>query len=180
MTDHSRIEGDGFILRQFEDEDAEAIAEIEFDSEVKRFLALPTRPRSEWIREVKNLGIRGWVIQMPDGRIAGNAALDRAQKGVGELRVVIGKPFWGSGLGRKVAGRIVQVAFEQLSAKAIVAVVHPKNKASLRLVRSLGFRRRGLAKAPCPEWQVGHYIYRLPRNVYNQQVNRTRQKQRAG
>ena len=79
-----------------------------------------------------------------------------------------------------MAASIVQLAFEQLSAKAIVAVVHPENKAGLRLVRSLGFRRRGLTKAPCPEWQVVHYIYRLPRNVYNQQLHRTRQKRRAG
>ena len=63
---------------------------------------------------------------------------------------------------------LVHLAFKRLNAKALVAIVHPENKASLRMVRVLGFRRRSVVAED--SWKTGHYVYRLPRNVYNQQV----------
>jgi len=167
------LRGDGFILREFLPPDAQALAAIEFDPDVKRYLAVPDKPRSEWIENIQRVGIRGWVVQRDDGQVAGSASLDRARrKGDGELRIVIGKDFWGQALGSKVAKLLIQVAFEQLSAKAIIGVVHPDNKASLRLVRLFRFRRRGVKQDPDPQWQLGHYIYRLTKRAYNQQIER--------
>ncbi|MGE5492267.1 MAG: GNAT family N-acetyltransferase [Actinomycetota bacterium] len=162
------IVGIGFIIREFQASDAEPIAEIEFDPTVKRYLALPEGSKRDWIEQVRRLGLYGWIVQSEDGQIAGSASLNRAKrKGDAELRLVIGRQSWGMSLGSKVARRLVQVAFEDLSAKAIVAVVHPDNQASLRLVRSLRFRRRDVVREPAPPWQVGHYIYRLTRRAYN-------------
>lgn len=168
------IQGDGFILREFEPSDANALVEIEFDAEVKQFLGLPKKSKAEFVRGVQRFGIEGWIIQAFEGQVAGNGALTRAKrKGDAELRVVIGKPFWGNALGKKVATLLVQIAFQYLNAKAVVAVVHPENKASLSIVRALSFRRRGVIAAAVNSWQAGHYVYRMPRNVYKNKFKLT-------
>jgi RimJ/RimL family protein N-acetyltransferase len=159
------IHGGGFILRKCVREDASFLGEIEFDLEVKQYLAIPKVPKPEWIENVRKIGISGFVIQMQDGRIAGRCSIRRGnRKGDKELSVVLAKQFWGSGLGVRVTKLLVQQAFEALSARALVAIVHPDNNASLRLVRYLGFRKRGVFTGQ--SWQAGHYIYRLPRKAY--------------
>lgn len=162
------IQGNGFVLREFVAADAHALADIEFDPEVKRFLAVPNKPKEKWIEDVCRIGIRGWVIEAQDGQFTGTASLSRARrKGDAEIRIVIGKQFWERRLGSSVAELLVSVAFEQLSAKAIVGVVHPENLASLRLLRALHFRRRGVMHEASEPWQVGHLVYRLTKRAYN-------------
>jgi RimJ/RimL family protein N-acetyltransferase len=165
------IQSNGFILREFQQSDAMALSEIEFDPDVKRYLALPDKPKNEWIKGVQHNGIDGWVIQVEDSLlIAGCASLLRAKrKGDGELRIVIGNTFR-KGLGTDVAKLLIKIGFEQLSAKAIVGIVHPENTKSLRIVRRLRFRRRGKVQEPAPQWQIGHYIYRLTEGVYNEYI----------
>lgn len=169
------IQGDGFSLREFVAADAEALADIEFDPEVKRFLAIPNKPKEKWIEEVRRVGIgNALTIKTDDGQFAGRASITRAtRKGDAELRVVIGKRFWGRALGSRVAALLVRVAFEQLSARAVIGVVHPDNRASLRLLRSLHFRRRGVVPEEAESWDVGHFVYRLTRRAYNSSLQPT-------
>ena len=170
MTISLPIQGNGFVLREFHQSDAKNLADIEFDPDVKRFLAVPAKAKDKWTEELRSLGIRGWVIQV-DGQTAGCASLGRAKrKGDGELRIVIGRAFWGQALGTKVASLLIQIAFEQLAAKTIIGVVHPENKASLRLLHLFRFRRRGVVQDPEPLWQRGHLIYRLTRKAYSTSV----------
>jgi [ribosomal protein S5]-alanine N-acetyltransferase len=162
------IQLDGLLLRKFRSPDAPALAEIEFDPDVKRYLAVPGRSKDDWIESVRIDGIRGVVIETDVGQVAGCASIDQAKRrGDGELRIVIGKPFWGNAFGTKVAKALIQAAFEQMSAKAIIGVVHPKNVASLRLLRSFKFRRRGVVTNLEPSWQHGHYVYRLTKGAYD-------------
>ena len=56
------IQGDGFVLRKFLPSDAQALANLELDPEVKQFLALPEKPGNDRLEAVQELGIRGWVI----------------------------------------------------------------------------------------------------------------------
>ena len=161
------IKCNGFELRVFQLSDAEPLAEIEFDPEVKQFLAIPAKRKDDWIEGIRNLGISGWVIQT-DGQVAGSASIKLANlRGDRELRIVIGRAFWGRALGTRVAAVVIKVAFEQLSAKAVIGVVHPENKASLRLLRLFKFRRRGVVQDHKPPWQYGHFIYRLTRKAYS-------------
>jgi RimJ/RimL family protein N-acetyltransferase len=162
------IQLDRLLLREFRPRDAPELAEIEFDHEVKRYLAIPERSKDDWVRSVKNDGIRGLVIETEVGEVAGCASIDQAGRiGDGELRIVIGKSFWGKAYGAKVAKALIQAAFEQMSAKAIMGVVHPQNVASLRLLRSLQFRRRSVVTNLDPSWQHGHYVYRLTKAAYD-------------
>ena len=84
MTISLPIQGNGFVLREFHQSDAKNLADIEFDPDVKRFLAVPAKAKDKWTEELRSLGIRGWVIQV-DGQTAGCASLGRAKrKGDGE------------------------------------------------------------------------------------------------
>ena len=53
--------GDGFMLRPFALEDAGPLAEIEFDPDVKRFLALPRKDKASWIKSFDPASYGGWV-----------------------------------------------------------------------------------------------------------------------
>lgn len=139
--------GEGFALRTFRREDAERLAEIEFDIEVKRYLALPKKNKPQWIREFDPDLYNGWAVDI-GGVLAGRASILRGKRqGDGELAVIIGRPFWGLRLGRKVVAMLIQAAFDELNAKALVAKVHPENQAIIALLRAFKFRRRGIVVA---------------------------------
>ena len=158
--------GDGFSLREFDREDAECLAEIEFDSDVKQFLALPVKGKADWVATFDPTSYNGRAIEV-DGVLAGRASLLRGKHlGDGELAIVIGRPFWGLKLGRKVAAMLIHAAFDELDARALVAEVHPCNSASISLLRAFKFRRRGVVAKPPQHWQHGHFVYRMSLGSY--------------
>ena len=168
------IHGEGFVLREVETSDAHALAEIEFDPDVKKYLAAPTTPKDEWLRKFDPALVGGLAIVTSDGRFAGLASLDRASRRFDrEIRIVLGSQYQRRGLGVRVAKTLLDFAFQKSFIRAIVAYVHPKNQGSLRLLRTLHFRRRGILSAGVPQWQVGHLIYRLTRRAYNQPLHPT-------
>ena len=126
--------GDGFVLRSFTRADAGQLAEIEFDAEVKRFLTRPKKDKPQWIREFDPDSYGGWAVDV-GGVLAGRASILRGKRrGDGELAIIIGRPFWGSRLGRKVAATLIQAVFDELAATALA---HP---VLLRLARFLVLR----------------------------------------
>ncbi|SRR6266545_3515614 len=160
--------GDGFVLRDFVIGDAQALADIEYDQDVKKYLAIPNRDRAEWVRVFTPDLAFGWAIELtPEGVLAGRASISKYSPGEGELQIVIAKPFWGRRLGRKIAQILIPAAFEELNAVKLIGVVHPENHASLALLRAWGFSSCG--KKDCAEdhWQYGHLIFELTRNAYN-------------
>lgn len=168
------INGEGFALREVETSDANALAAIEFDPVVKRYLAVPNTPKDEWLRKYDPALIGGMAIVTTNGHLAGTASLSRASRRFDrEIRIVLGSQYQKLGLGTRVTKALLAFAFEKPFIRAIVAHIHPKNEGSLRLVRALHFRRRGVLTTGVPEWQVGHLVYRLTRRAYNNGVQPT-------
>lgn len=162
--------GQGFLVRKFIRQDATCLAEIEFDTDVKRFLALPKKDKAEWIERFDPDSYGGWAVDI-DGVLAGRVSILRGKRrGDGELAIVISRPFWGVQLGRKVATMFIPSAFAELNARALVANVHPENKASIALLRAFKFRRCGVVDTSPEHWQNGHFVYRLSRGAYNKSV----------
>ena len=161
-------EGDGFVLRAFTKADSVPLAEIEFDLEVKQYLKQPDEnAKAQWIINFDPDRFDGWAIEV-GGRLAGRASILRAKRrGEGELAIVIARIFWGAKLGRRVAAMLIPAAFSELNAKALQAIVHPKNQASLVLLRVFKFRNRGTVNVEVDHWQAGHLLYRLTREAYN-------------
>ena len=158
--------GDGFVLRALTREDAADLANIEFDPDVKRFLALPKKGKAEWIDAFDPETYDGWAIQV-ENCLAGRASILRCRRrGEGELAIVIARSFWGQHLGRKVAEMLIHAAFDELRAIALMAKVHPEHRASISLLREFRFRRRGVVDSS-EHGQEGYFIYRLSRTTYN-------------
>lgn len=63
--------------------------------------------------------------------------------GSGYLGYWIGAPFLRRGLAAEGLGRLVDLAFEEWGLHRVEANIQPTNRASLGLVRRLGFRREG-------------------------------------
>lgn len=162
---------DGFVLREFIANDSEALAEIEYDPEVKNYLGLPSQNREEFIRKLRFSPelMRGWVIEaLPEQLLAGRVVIGRTSTpGEAELEIVIAKAYWGRELGRKVAQTIIPAAFKDRNVSAVIAVVHPEHQASVKLVESLGFAYRGENQCPPDCLQRRHLIFVLSRIAYN-------------
>ena len=166
--------GTGFILRNFVSADAESLSAIETDLEVKQFLDFPLT-REEWLKKFRPDEFSGWAVDV-DGVLAGRASLLRIRgkrNGYRELVIVIGRPYWGARLGRKVAKELIAFAFRHDNINGFVACVHPEHKASMALLRQFKFRYRGVAKEIDSNCQAGNIIFRLSRGAYNSSIKPT-------
>ena len=156
------------ILRNFVKEDAEPLADIEYDTIVKKYVGVGVLkdPRADWVRKVASdpEAMRGWVIEaLPERVVAGRASISRpsfpAQPGTRELQIVIATPYWGRGLGRQVATALIQYAFSDQRVVAVVAAAHPENQASHALLDAFNFIDTGLKD------KNEHLIFELKRSM---------------
>jgi RimJ/RimL family protein N-acetyltransferase len=154
------------LLRDFVEQDAEPLADIEYDPVVKKYFGDgPLKgPRVDWVRKVASdpEALRGWAIEaLPERVVAGRASISRpsvpAKPGTLELQIVIATPYWGRGLGRRVATALIQYAFSDKRVVAVVAAAHPENQASLALLDAFNFVGTGLKD------KNEHLIYELTR-----------------
>jgi RimJ/RimL family protein N-acetyltransferase len=108
------------ILRDFVKEDAEPLADIEYDPIIKRYVGkgVIATPRGDWEHKVSRDpgSLRGWAIEViPEHVLAGRASLSKVKNaplGTIELEIVVAKPFWGRRLGRQVATALIQSNIE--------------------------------------------------------------------
>ena len=61
-----------------------------------------------------------------------------------ELGCRLAKPYWGKGYATEVASAWVAHGFEELGLERIVAVTHPENVASQRVLEKVGFAHEGM------------------------------------
>lgn len=72
----------------------------------------------------------------------GGLAVDSQATGVATLSVVIGRAWWGQGLGAAAARRVTAYGFGTLGLAQVQAEVLQRNPASIRLLEKAGFQRR--------------------------------------
>lgn len=155
---------DNCLLRAFTADDAEALAALEYDPDVKRYVGagIPKPTREEFLANFsEKLDMLPCAIQAPDGRLAGRASLDRS----GVLReptitIVLGKDFQGVGLGHAIARCLIDDWFSDARSVAVRAEVHQDNAQSLALLRRLGFTDTGERN------HLGHCIFRVDRAAW--------------
>lgn len=82
-----------------------------------------------------------WIIEL-DGRVVGNIGIWNRP----EFGFILHPDAWGKGLAAEAARAFVDYAFATHPIEAITADVDPRNEASLRLLRKLGFVETGRAK----------------------------------
>ncbi len=94
-------------------------------------------------------GFGFWMLRdMESGEACGLGGLRRLELGgVTELEVGYGfrSPWWGKGLATEVTARFLEIARTLEEFASVVAVIHPDNAGSIRVVGKLGFRFEGEA-----------------------------------
>jgi [ribosomal protein S5]-alanine N-acetyltransferase len=141
------------LLRPLEATDLDAMRLVFEDEHVSRYIG-DGSVWSEaavvlWLsRSRAQLAAQGFAslaaVEVATGRTIGEAGLILLEGGPQvELTLTFARDAWGHGYATEAARAVLAWGFQSLGLKRIVAVVHPQNAASLRVIAKLGMRALG-------------------------------------
>jgi RimJ/RimL family protein N-acetyltransferase len=157
MDEDIFLETGRLILRRFTSDDVDRLAALDADPEVMRYIADGrTRTRSDVEEGVARVllnyekypGLGVWIAaEKPGLDFAGWFAL-KYIPGTEEVEVGyrLRKSAWGRGLATEGALALLRYGFGARGLDRIVAVTHPANAASQRVLRKLGLEYRGVGR----------------------------------
>jgi len=139
------------LLREFVNEDLDALATLLGDEEVMRYSVTgPIREKKkvqEYLqtRILDHYSRYGYglyaVISQEDQQFIGFIGL-LTQEVDGQKKVELGyrlKPaYWGRGLAQEGAQAVCQYAFHQMKMEEVISIIDPKNSRSLSVAKALG------------------------------------------
>jgi ribosomal-protein-alanine N-acetyltransferase len=146
------LETPRLVLRKFREDDFDSLCLLYADEDIRRHFPngvlgrTETREEFDWylsggFPEHPALGL--WAtVHRPTGRFIGRCGLipwiidDRPEV---EAAYLLAKGFWRQGLGAEVTRALVRHAFTQLGLTRLIALIDPKNIASIRTAESAGF-----------------------------------------
>jgi ribosomal-protein-alanine N-acetyltransferase len=137
-------------LRPFQLGDLEDLYRLYGDAEVMRYItngqprtredtiAALARMMGHWPR----LGLGMWALfDRADGRFIGRCGLQPLGDSTEtELGYTLLKEFWGRGIATETARLALRHGFETCGLERIIAIAHPANGASRRVIEKVGFR----------------------------------------
>ena len=143
------------VIRPLTEADFPAIAAMDSDPEVMRYLALnsavPTYEKAlQQVPEILDMpcpeGCGTWVITArQEGTFIGWVWLAyREGSSDIDFGYRLGKGCWGNGHATEAGQRVVDHAFRDLELSHLTAVIHPQNMRSIRVVKKIGFKRSGI------------------------------------
>ena len=155
-----RLELEPCVLRNWQDEDAPALAEGANNRKVWLHLRdIMPHPYSledaeSYLRQLsQNPDKLTFCIEI-DGRVAGAIGLN-LQSDVHRLTAELGywlaEPFWGRGVMTAAVKAFVAYSFETLPLQRIFASAYANNPASVRVLEKAGFPIRGPNAAQCDQ-----------------------------
>ena len=142
------IQTSRLTLRPLEPADAEVLHRIYQNEGVLRYFPTTTPPPLEKVqhfivsqqRHWEEHGFGNWSIHPQGGhQIIGWAGLQfLPELNETEVGYLLDKPFWGKGYATEAARASIQFGFEQCNLDHIIALVHPDNVASRRVIEKCG------------------------------------------
>ena len=141
------------VIREQTPGDLDGLYEIYSDKEIVRYtedLFEDREEEAEYMRSyIENqyrfyeYGI--WAITLKDtGKLIGRAGISlREGFDIPEVGYVIGKKYQNKGYAKEAMKAIIEYAAEELEMSDLIAFTKEKNTASVKLLESLGFSRRG-------------------------------------
>jgi RimJ/RimL family protein N-acetyltransferase len=148
------IETPRLTLRRARIEDLPRIHAIMSDKRAMRYWSsLPheTEERTrEWLQSMIDAPAEiseDYIIEH-EGRTIGKAGCYRLP----EIGFILDPDYWGQGLAREALEAVIQHLFATRPIDKLTADVDPRNRASLGLLKRLGFRETGRAKGT---WTIG-------------------------
>ena len=148
------IETDRLVLRMFVEDDLDDYAQMCGNAEVMEFLGGRPLSREETWRQIATfLGhwqLRGFgllaVEERRSGHFLGRMGLWMPEGWPGlEIGWAIDRPHWGNGYASEGACAVLRHAFDELKIPSLISIIHPQNKASIRVAEKIGetLDRRG-------------------------------------
>jgi ribosomal-protein-alanine N-acetyltransferase len=143
------IKTERLVLRAFEPSDAEPLYQILSEEGVLRYFPNPAPPPREkmdkfisnQLEQWEQHGYAWWAVTLPSGsELLGWCGLQfLPETGETEVGYLLGKPWWGKGYATEAAYASLSFAFNDLSTfDQIIALVHPDNQASIRVIEKIG------------------------------------------
>ncbi len=139
---------DRLVLRPFQWTDLDALAALASDLDVMRYIGTGPEPREDVaqgleraIRRWHEQGMSWWAVRTrQDERVIGRCCLQR-MRDLPEIEV--GCAFegrsWGRGLATEAVRAALEHGFGRLGLRSIVALTHPENARSRRMLERCGF-----------------------------------------
>ena len=135
------------ILRPFEEEDAGTLHQILGEEGILRYFPNPDPPPLERVQRLiagqlkhwEEHALGWWAVQpLENPKLIGWAGLQFLPETAEiEVAYLLSKARWGQGLATEAARASLRFGFERLRLETIVALVHPENKASQRVIEKL-------------------------------------------
>jgi|ERR1700733_2536707 len=140
------------VLRAFRATDLDALAAMQANAEVRRFLGTgtPLSRADTWAvteRAIGQWSLRGYGMfaAEADGRCAGWAGiLHPLEWPEPELGYALDQPFWGRGLASEAARAARDWAFATHGFARLASFIRPDNARSIRVAEKLGAVREGM------------------------------------
>ena len=136
------------ILRAFTKEDVDPLHHILGEKEILRYFPNPSPPSRDKVEKLisarlghwEEHGYGWWAIEqrLKKGLIGWSGLLFLPETKEVEVGYLLGKAFWGKGLATEAAQACLQYGFKNFAMEIIVAIVHPENMASQRVIKKLG------------------------------------------
>jgi len=155
------------IFRAFTEQDAEPLHRILGEEGVLRYFPNPNPPALDQVQSLiarqlahwQERGYGWWAAELCESQeLIGWCGLQFLPEfGKTEVAYLLGKPYWGKGLGTEAARAAVQFGFDTLGLESILAIVHVDNMASRRVIEKLGMafiEQTNLWGMECYRYQV--------------------------
>ena len=149
------ITTDRLVLRPFTEQDAEPLYHILAQEGVLRYFPNPDPPSPDrvgrfvahQIKHWEDQGFGWWAVELrEEGKLIGwNGLQYLPETDEIEIGYLLGKDYWGRGLATEGARPGLRFGFETLGLERIIALTHPENTASQRVIAKLGMTFTGEA-----------------------------------
>jgi len=143
-------ETERLILRPFDDGDATALHRILNQEKILQYFPDPGSPTLErarrfvdhQIEQWRHVGYGWWAVEEKEsGKLLGwNGLQYLPETEETEIGFLIDKDYWGRGLTTEAGRFALRFGFEGLNLQEIVALAHPENGGSQRVIEKLGLR----------------------------------------
>lgn len=158
MFTHMRLETERLVIRPLAPIDAEPLQVICSDEQVMRYLPedLMTldevREIIDWLQECYAKNTPDHIVKFTvgidyreTGELIGWCGLGPLEYAPSEIEIFCGiaRDFWNRGIATEACSAMLEYGFSVIGRHTIVAVVHPGNIASKRLVEKIGMVYRG-------------------------------------
>lgn len=173
------IETERLLLRMQTPEDAGALLRILGDAEFRTYLPIREPPTLEQVEagharilaHWEERGYGHWILSPKTSREALGYCGLRFLAETGEVEIYYGidRPYWGRGLVTEAAKATLRFGFEHARLERVIALAHPENKGTQRVMQKAGLRyeRRGVYfEMECAVYALDRADYRPDGSLY--------------